>query len=162
MHTIVLFEYLDDKTIVVLIRSTHGTNCILLKIFFAFDPNVTLLSVSVRSVTHVSALTVFSKNVAPGEKPKLEGVLEQRVTSFLVHILIGNMSDTLLANALFRQSLNGTRAGNGTHRDCYTMYFIGNREKCKYSLVSHIADTVKGSWIIAVLPASCPIQASSE
>ena len=60
--------------------------------------NSSLLSVSVRSVTHVSALTVFSKNVAPGEKPKLEGVLEQRVTSFVVHILIGKMIDTLLVN----------------------------------------------------------------
>ena len=47
-----------------------------------------------RSVTHVSALTVFSKNVAPGEKPKLEGVLEQRVTSFLVHILIGTLNSS--------------------------------------------------------------------
>ncbi|XP_067929937.1 band 3 anion transport protein-like [Watersipora subatra] len=44
---------------------------------------------TVRSVAHTSALTVISKNNAPGEQPKLEKVIEQRVTNFGVHVLIG-------------------------------------------------------------------------
>ncbi|KAF6036142.1 SLC4A3 [Bugula neritina] len=44
---------------------------------------------TVRSVAHTSALTVISKNHAPGEQPKLEKVIEQRVTNFGVHILVG-------------------------------------------------------------------------
>jgi hypothetical protein len=48
-----------------------------------------MTAATVRSVTHVSALTVFSKTHAPGEKPKLLEVKEQRVTNFLVHVLIG-------------------------------------------------------------------------
>ncbi|XP_072047600.1 band 3 anion transport protein-like isoform X2 [Amphiura filiformis] len=44
---------------------------------------------TVRSVTHTGALTVFSKTHAPGEKPKLVCVYEQRVTAFLVNLIIG-------------------------------------------------------------------------
>ncbi|XP_072047602.1 band 3 anion transport protein-like [Amphiura filiformis] len=43
---------------------------------------------TVRSVTHVGALTVYSKG-APGEKPKLEMIREQRVTALIVALLIG-------------------------------------------------------------------------
>lgn len=48
-----------------------------------------LCSATVRSVAHVSALSVLSRTHAPGEKPKLTQVLEQRVTSFAVHVMIG-------------------------------------------------------------------------
>ena len=48
-----------------------------------------LCAATVRSVAHVSALTVFSRTHAPGEKPKLLGAQEQRVTGIVVHILIG-------------------------------------------------------------------------
>lgn len=44
---------------------------------------------TVRSVTHVGALSIFSKSNAPGEKPHLEGIREQRVTAFLVNVMIG-------------------------------------------------------------------------
>ena len=44
---------------------------------------------TVRSVAHTSALTVISKNHAPGEQPKLEKIIEQRMTNFGVHILVG-------------------------------------------------------------------------
>ena len=44
---------------------------------------------TVRSMTHVSALAVYSRTHAPGEKPKLLEVKEQRVTGLLVHIMIG-------------------------------------------------------------------------
>ena len=44
---------------------------------------------TVRSVTHVNSLTVWSKNQAPGEKPRLLRVKEQRVTSLVVSILVG-------------------------------------------------------------------------
>lgn len=44
---------------------------------------------TVRSVAHISALTVMSTNHAPGERAKLERVVEQRVSNLLVHLLIG-------------------------------------------------------------------------
>ncbi|KAG7211528.1 hypothetical protein KM043_010790 [Ampulex compressa] len=44
---------------------------------------------SVRSLTHVSAVTVMSRTHAPGEKPHIVEVKEQRVSALLVAILIG-------------------------------------------------------------------------
>ena len=48
-----------------------------------------MCSATVRSVTHVSALSVYSMTHAPGDKPSLELVREQRVTALAVHIMIG-------------------------------------------------------------------------
>ena len=44
---------------------------------------------SVRSLTHVSAVTVMSRTHAPGEKPHIVEVKEQRVSGLLVAILVG-------------------------------------------------------------------------
>uniref|UniRef100_A0A4W3IFB2 Anion exchange protein n=1 Tax=Callorhinchus milii TaxID=7868 RepID=A0A4W3IFB2_CALMI len=48
-----------------------------------------LSATTVRSITHCNALTVMSKSVAPGEKPQIQEVKEQRVTGILVAILVG-------------------------------------------------------------------------
>ncbi|KAJ6666756.1 hypothetical protein lerEdw1_020480 [Lerista edwardsae] len=48
-----------------------------------------LAAATVRSVTHANALTVMSKAVAPGDKPKIQEVKEQRVTGLLVAALVG-------------------------------------------------------------------------
>nr|XP_033473339.1 anion exchange protein 3 isoform X2 [Epinephelus lanceolatus] len=48
-----------------------------------------LTAATVRSVTHVNALTVMSKATAPGEKPMIQEVKEQRLTGLLVAILVG-------------------------------------------------------------------------
>ncbi|XP_015210010.2 anion exchange protein 2 isoform X1 [Lepisosteus oculatus] len=48
-----------------------------------------LAATTVRSVTHANALTVMSKAVAPGDKPRIQEVKEQRVTGLLVAILVG-------------------------------------------------------------------------
>ncbi|GAA6232795.1 anion exchange protein 2-like isoform X1 [Lates japonicus] len=48
-----------------------------------------LSAATVRSVTHTNALTVMSKSVAPGDKPRIQEVKEQRVTGFLVAVLVG-------------------------------------------------------------------------
>ncbi|XP_054827076.1 anion exchange protein 3 [Eublepharis macularius] len=48
-----------------------------------------LTAATVRSITHVNALTVMSKAIAPGEKPKIEEVKEQRVTGVLIASLVG-------------------------------------------------------------------------
>ncbi len=45
----------------------------------------------VKSLTHLNALCVYSKTYAPGEKPKLETVLEQRITGVFVHIIMGKL-----------------------------------------------------------------------
>lgn len=48
-----------------------------------------MAAATVRSVTHVNALTVMSKAVAPGDKPRIQEVKEQRVTGFLVAFMVG-------------------------------------------------------------------------
>ncbi|XP_062862568.1 anion exchange protein 3 isoform X1 [Trichomycterus rosablanca] len=48
-----------------------------------------LTAATVRSVTHVNALTVMSKATAPGEKPMIQEVKEQRVTGMFVSVLVG-------------------------------------------------------------------------
>ncbi|XP_067341744.1 anion exchange protein 2b isoform X2 [Channa argus] len=48
-----------------------------------------MAAATVRSVTHVNALTVMSKAVAPGDKPRVQEVKEQRVTGFLVALMVG-------------------------------------------------------------------------
>ncbi|XP_078489426.1 band 3 anion transport protein isoform X2 [Ciona intestinalis] len=44
---------------------------------------------AVRSITHTNSLTVMSKTQAPGDKPKIEGTKEQRVTVFVVNACLG-------------------------------------------------------------------------
>ncbi|XP_023663180.2 anion exchange protein 2-like isoform X1 [Paramormyrops kingsleyae] len=48
-----------------------------------------MAAATVRSVTHVNALTIMSKAVAPGDKPRIQEVKEQRVTGLLVALLVG-------------------------------------------------------------------------
>ncbi|XP_069010952.1 anion exchange protein 3 [Embiotoca jacksoni] len=48
-----------------------------------------LTAATVRSVTHVNALTVMSKATAPGEKPMIQEVKDQRLTGLLVAVLVG-------------------------------------------------------------------------
>ena len=50
------------------------------------------------SVTHIKTLTVYSKYSAPGEKPRVLYIHEQRVTIVLVHILVGKLHKLLLFN----------------------------------------------------------------
>ena len=44
---------------------------------------------SVRSLTHVNSVTVMSRTHAPGDKPHIVEVKEQRVSSLLVAVLVG-------------------------------------------------------------------------
>ncbi|XP_038646087.1 anion exchange protein 3 isoform X2 [Scyliorhinus canicula] len=44
---------------------------------------------TVRTIAHVNALTVMSKNIAPGEAPKIEAVKEQRITGLMASFLVG-------------------------------------------------------------------------
>ncbi|CAH1788172.1 unnamed protein product [Owenia fusiformis] len=46
-------------------------------------------SAAVRTVAHVSSLTIMSKTHAPGEQAKIVEVKEQRVTNVAVHLMIG-------------------------------------------------------------------------
>ncbi|XP_039286283.1 anion exchange protein 2 isoform X2 [Nilaparvata lugens] len=48
-----------------------------------------MCAATVRSITHVSALTVMSRTHAPGEKPHITDVKEQRVSALLVSVLVG-------------------------------------------------------------------------
>lgn len=50
-----------------------------------------MAAATVRSVTHVNALTVMSNAVAPGDKPRIQEVKEQRVTGLLVAVLVGEL-----------------------------------------------------------------------
>ena len=44
---------------------------------------------TVRSIAHISALTVMSRTHAPGEKPHLIEVKEQRMSNLSVSLLVG-------------------------------------------------------------------------
>nr|XP_033773576.1 band 3 anion transport protein isoform X2 [Geotrypetes seraphini] len=48
-----------------------------------------LSATTVRTVTHVNALTVMSKPSSPGEKVQIQHVIEQRISGLLVGILVG-------------------------------------------------------------------------
>ena len=50
-----------------------------------------LAATTVRSVTHANALTVMSKAVAPGDKPRIQEVKEQRVTGLFVAVFVGRL-----------------------------------------------------------------------
>ncbi|KAK3083355.1 hypothetical protein FSP39_020709 [Pinctada imbricata] len=58
-----------------------------------------MCSATVRTLCHVSALSVMSRTHAPGEKPKLLSVREQRVTNIVIHAMIGL---SLMAGPLLR------------------------------------------------------------
>ncbi|CAF0929588.1 unnamed protein product [Rotaria sordida] len=47
------------------------------------------VAATVLALTHVNALKIMSENTAPGEKPKFEGIIEQRVSALLMAILTG-------------------------------------------------------------------------
>ena len=55
-----------------------------------------MCAATVRSIAHVSALSVMSRTHAPGEKPKLLEVKDQRVTNITMNVLIGRFSKTVL------------------------------------------------------------------
>ncbi|XP_069108746.1 anion exchange protein 3-like isoform X2 [Argopecten irradians] len=48
-----------------------------------------MCAATVRTIAHTSALSVMSRTHAPGEKPKLVEVKEQRVTNILMNAMIG-------------------------------------------------------------------------
>lgn len=61
-----------------------------------------LTAATVRSVTHVNALTVMRTAIAPGDKPQIQEVREQRVTGVLIASLVGEhrtLSIDLLSRA---------------------------------------------------------------
>lgn len=60
-----------------------------------------MAAATVRSVTHVNALTVMSKAVAPGDKPRIQEVKEQRVTGLLVSILVGQCKTSMHLSMFF-------------------------------------------------------------
>ncbi len=44
---------------------------------------------TVRAVSHTTSLVIYSTNNPPGEKPAILGVAEQRVSNFVVSVLLG-------------------------------------------------------------------------
>ncbi|XP_055342148.1 band 3 anion transport protein-like isoform X2 [Paramacrobiotus metropolitanus] len=48
-----------------------------------------MCAATVQTISHISSLSVYSRTHAPGEKPKLLEVREQRVTNFFCSFLIG-------------------------------------------------------------------------
>ena len=47
------------------------------------------VAATVESITHVNSLKKFDGATAPGETPNFSGIYEQRLTGFLIFILIG-------------------------------------------------------------------------
>ena len=50
-----------------------------------------LCGAPIRSLQHLQALSVYTKKQAPGEKPTLIRIHEQRLTTIAVHILISEL-----------------------------------------------------------------------
>ena len=48
-----------------------------------------LCAAPVRTLAHWASLSIYSSSIIPGEKPKLMRVIEQRITSIMVHVGIG-------------------------------------------------------------------------
>lgn len=48
---------------------------------------------TVRSASHVNALSIWSTSHAPGEKPHLIEVKEQRISNIIVHVLTGELKN---------------------------------------------------------------------
>ncbi|OQV14960.1 Sodium bicarbonate cotransporter 3 [Hypsibius exemplaris] len=48
-----------------------------------------MCAATVQTISHISSVSVYSRTHAPGEKPKLLQVREQRVTNFFCSLLIG-------------------------------------------------------------------------
>ncbi len=68
----------------------HCIQCLYLTVFVSGVLGLPLLCAGiVPSMSHLNALSVYSKTYAPGEKARLERVLEQRITAFSVYILLG-------------------------------------------------------------------------
>lgn len=61
-----------------------GLNCMI-----ALFGGPWICAATVRAVSHVSALLVVSTNVVPGESAKVIGVRDQRLSAFVVSILLG-------------------------------------------------------------------------
>ncbi len=55
-----------------------------------------LCGAPVRSLQHLQALSVFTKKHAPGEKPRLIKIHEQRVATIVVHVLISESQCSFL------------------------------------------------------------------
>lgn len=47
------------------------------------------VAATVLSITHVNSLKRYEGSTAPGEAPNFTGIYEQRVTGFLIFVLIG-------------------------------------------------------------------------
>ncbi len=65
-----------------------------------------LTGATVRSVTHANSLTVMSKSVAPGDKPRIQEVKEQRVTGFLVALLVGEWLNLWMINIIYSRPIS--------------------------------------------------------
>lgn len=76
-----------------------------------------LSAATVRSVTHTNALTVMSKAVAPGDKPRIQEVKEQRLTGFLVAVLVGTTSACAAAVLQISVRSDVDSALRSVHRD---------------------------------------------
>lgn len=47
------------------------------------------VAATVRSITHVQSLKMFEDTGVPGQAPRFEGVIEQRLTGLVIFILVG-------------------------------------------------------------------------
>ena len=62
-----------------------------------------MCAATVRSVQHQNALAVMSRSHAPGERPYLLRIHEQRLTNISIHILIGNIGCTKCSELSLKQ-----------------------------------------------------------
>lgn len=104
------------------------------------------VAATVLSITHVNSLRMESETAAPGEKPQFLGVREQRVTGFLVFLMIGvSVSLTPLLRKIPMPVLYGvflymgTSSLNGVQLfDRMMLFFIPQKYQPDYSYLRHV------------------------
>lgn len=90
------------------------------------------VAATVLSISHVNSLKVESGCSAPGEQPKFLGIREQRVTGFMIFVLMGCSVFMTSVLKVKRSKLHSTNTFCQEYYECFKFM-------CYFNVVQHIA-----------------------